>query len=217
MEFVNDMQSLNRKLLSAYEKHGKKTAFTAGISGIDAAGKGYTSKKLQESLEDLGYIVANINIDPWQNPLPVRLRKDNAAENIYENIFRWQQFFDQLIFPSQKNKSIYLKTEGIRSDADIYYTLVYDYKDIDFLFVEGILLFKKRFLLHYDFKIWIDCSFETGLKRAIQRNVENLDEARLIHDYDTYYYAAQQLHFERDDPQKAADVIFCNDLIMSKA
>lgn len=215
MEFVNDMQSLTRKLLCAFAQHDKKTAFTVAISGIDASGKGYTAKQLQETLEGLGYIVANINIDPWQNPLPVRLRKDNAAENIYENIFRWQQFFDQLIFPLQKNKSIYLETEGIRSDADTYYPLIYNYKNIDFLFIEGILLFKKKFLLHYDFKIWIDCSFETGLKRAIERNVEKLPEDKLINDYSTFYYPAQRLHFERDDPQKAADLVFYNDLILS--
>ncbi len=216
MEVTNDISSLAKKLLDSFADHDKKTVFTVGISGIDASGKGYISKQLQEKVESFGYNVANINIDPWQNPIDVRLKKENAAENVYENIFRWNQFFNQLIFPLQKNKRIYLETEGIRGDADIYYPLIYDHTDLDVLLIEGILLFKKKYLLHYDYKVWIDCSFETALQRAIQRNIENLDEARLIYDYETYYYAAQRLHFKRDDPQKAVDVIFYNDLVLSK-
>lgn len=210
MEVLNDIPSLTMEVMNAFALHDKQAAFTVAISGIDASGKGYTASLLQQDLQSKGYNVANINIDPWQNPIPVRLQKENAAENVYENIFRWNDFFEQLIFPLQKNKSIYLEIQAIRSDADVYYPLIYDHKRIDILIVEGILLFKKKYLPYYDFKIWIDCSFETGLERAIERNVENLDKERLIYDYDMYYYAAQRLHFKRDNPQQIADIIFNN-------
>ena len=183
---------------------------TVAISGIDASEKGYTADLLQQNLESKGYKVANINIDPWQNPIPILLKKENAAENVYENIFRWNDFFEQLIFPLQKNKSIYLETHGIRTDADVYYPLINNYKNIDILLIGGILLFKRNYLSFYDHKVWIDCSFETGLQRAIARNAEKLNERRLLLDYYIYYYAAQRLHFERDDPKKAADIIFNN-------
>lgn len=211
MEIINDIPTLTKRVVHAFENHEKETAFTVAISGIDASGKGFITKLLKEELEGLGYQVANINIDPWQNPIPVRLQKENAAENTYENIFRWNDFLEQLVCPLQKHGRIYLETQGIRSDADIYYPLIYDYNKIDILIVEGILLFKKKNLQYFDYKIWIDCSFRTGLVRAIKRNVEKLDVERLIHDYDTNYYAAQRLHFERDDPQKSADIIFYND------
>jgi uridine kinase len=90
--------------------------------------------------------------------------------------------------------------------------LVYEYKNIDILLIEGILLFKKKYLDYYDYKIWINCSFETGLQRAIKRNIENLGKDRLIHDYNTFYYAAQRLHFQSDNPKESADIIFNNDL-----
>ena len=211
MDVINDIPSLTRKVMEAFAHHDKRTAFTIAISGIDASGKGYTTKLLQEELENVGYKVANINIDPWQNPIPIRLRMENPAQNVYENIFRWNNFFEQLVFPLQKNKNIYMETQGIRSDADIYYPLIYDCKNIDILIIEGILLFKRKYLSYYDYKIWVDCSFETALQRAIKRNVEKLNETRLIHDYATYYYAAQRFHFERDDPQKQADIIFNNE------
>ena len=210
METLTDIRTLTRKVVEAFSHHDKKTAFTVGISGIDASGKGYIAKLFQKELEQLGYRVANINIDPWQNPIPVRLQKENAAENFYNNAFRWNNFLEELIIPLKKNKSIYLVTNGICTDADVYYSLVYDCKDIDIILIDGILLFQEKYLTDFDCRIWIDCSFDTGLKRAISRNVEKLEEEKLIHEYDIYYYAAQRLHFERDDPKKFADVIFDN-------
>jgi len=197
-------------LIKKYRKHRLKSAFTVAISGIDAAGKGYISKQLKEAIEANGHRVALIHIDPWQNPIPVRLKKENAAENIYENMFRWDELFDQLVFPLKRNKSIYLETKGIRTDADIYYPLIYDFVNIDILFVEGIFLLKQQYLPYFDYKIWIYCSFETGLQRAIQRNVEKLDEEAVLQDYQTFYYPAQRYHFEKDDPVRSADLVYDN-------
>jgi uridine kinase len=208
---MDRVSELADKIVGVYKQHSSHTLFTLAISGIDASGKGYIAKLLQHELEKRNYRVANINTDPWQNPIPIRLRNENPAENVYENIFRWNDLFEQLVLPLQKNKRIYLETHGIRTDADVYYPLVYDYNNIDILLVEGILLFKKKYLANYDFTIWIDCSFEVGLQRAIKRNVEKLDENRLRHDYDTFYFAAQRLHFEKDNPQQVADIIFNND------
>jgi len=211
MTTVNDIPSLTQKVIDAFSHHDKRTAFTVAISGIDASGKGYTTKMLQYELESKGYKVANINIDPWQNPIPVRLQQENAAENFYNNVFRWNNFFELLILPLQANRNIFLETTLIRTDADEYYNHIYNYSDIDFLLIEGILLFQKKYLPNYHYKIWIDCSFETGMQRAINRNVEKLDETKLIHDYDTFYYAAQRLHFKKDNPKACADTVFNND------
>lgn len=207
----NEIPGLVSAVTDKYKLHRANSAFTIAISGIDAAGKGHISKLLYEELSKHGFNVALINTDPWQNPISIRLQKENAAQNVYDHIFRWNEFFEQLIFPLQQNKSIYLETTGIHSHADIYYPLVYDHKDIDILIIEGILLFKRQYLHYYDYKIWINCSFETGLQRALARNAEKLNTEQLIHDYHTYYYAAQRLHLEKDEPKRSTDLIFDND------
>jgi uridine kinase len=208
---MSDVRILVDAIEQRLKNHSRQRLFTAAISGIDASGKGYITKLAQDNLATRGYNVATINVDPWQNPLPVRLQKENAAENFYNNVFRWRDFFNHLIAPLQKNKGIYLETKLIRTDADEYYPFVYDYDDLDILFIEGIFLFQKKYLNYYDYKIWIDCSFETGLKRAIKRNTERLNEEQLINDYNTCYYPAQQLHFKKDNPQNRADIIFNNE------
>lgn len=217
MEIVNDIGSLTQKILDKFSNHDKKTAFTIAISGIDASGKGYVAGILQDELEIMGYKVANINIDPWQNPIPVRLRKENAAENFYQNVFRWRDVFSKLLIPLKNDRKIELQAKLIRTHADEYYDHIYRYKEIDFLLIDGILLFQEEYLSFYDYRIWIDCSFETGLKRALRRNIEKLNDQQLIHDYETFYYPAQRFHFKKDKPADAADVIFHNDPVLSNS
>jgi uridine kinase len=144
------------------------------------------------------------------------LKKEKPAENFYKNVFRWDDFFQHLILPLQKQKSIHLETMLIRTDADEYYPFTYRFTHIDILLIEGICLFQKGLLAYYHQKVWIDCSFETGLKRAIGRNAEKLDEEKLIHDYNTWYYPAQRFHFEKDRPRQQADIIFDNDVPPNK-
>ena len=207
---MNPIQELCKILIQKFYAHTDEHVFTVAISGIDASGKGFVAKLLENELEKQGLRIANINIDPWQNPIPVRLQKENVAGNFYRHAFRWNDFFSQLIIPLQKNRSIYLETMLIRTYGDKYYPFDYRFKKIDILLIEGIFLFRKEFLSNYDWKVWIDCSFETFLQRAITRNVERLNEQQITHDYNRYYYPAQQYHFKKDDPKAAADFIFDN-------
>lgn len=207
---MDRIQDLTDKVIAMYKMHGAPRVFTVAVSGIDAAGKGFITGRLQKELEKKGYTTAYINTDPWQHPLPVRLNRENPAQTIYDKIFRWNDLFERLVFPLQENGSIYLEIAGIHSHADIYFPLIYDYNKIDILLAEGILLLKREYLSYYDCTIWIDCSFETGLQRALARNVEKLEQEQLISDYLTYYYPAQRLHLEKDDPHHSADIVFDN-------
>jgi uridine kinase len=210
----NNVKKLSELVLKEYRSYGNQDVFTVAISGIDASGKGFVSNLLQSELEAQDLKIANINIDPWQNPISLRLQKENPAENFYKLVFRWDDFFAQLIAPLKKNGSIYFDTMLIRTDADEYYPYTYNFSDVNILLVEGIFLLKKEFLKYYDSKIWIDCSFNTGLQRAILRNSENLSKGKLVHDYDTYYYSAQRYHFQQDNPQNSSDIIYCNDELL---
>jgi uridine kinase len=205
------VKKLSEIVLRKYHFHREAHVFTVAISGIDASGKGFVSDLLEQELESHNLKIANINIDPWQNPIPVRLQKENPVKNFYQQVFRWDDFFSQLILPLKKNGGIYLETKLIRTDADEYYPFTYHFHKIDILLIEGIFLFKKELLEQYDFTIWIDCSFATGLQRAIARNSENLGEEQLVRDYDTYYYPAQRYHFKKDNPVSKANYIYNNE------
>ena len=211
---MDPINNLIEIILKNFYDHTNDHVFTIAISGIDASGKGYVAKRLQSELTGKGLRVANINLDPWQNSLAVRLAKENEAENFYQNVFRWCEVFSQLITPLRKDGSIQLTSRLIASHADEYFDFEFNYSHIDILLIEGIFLFQQKYLGQFDYKVWIDCSFETGLQRALQRNVEKLTMERLIEDYGKYYYPAQRLHFKKDNPKALSDVIYCNDPLL---
>lgn len=211
MDPINNLSAI---ILRNFYDHTYDHVFTVAISGIDASGKGYVAKYLESELTRKGLMVGNINVDPWQNPLPIRLAKENEGENFYLNVFRWDDLFNQLIIPLRKDRSIQLTSRLIASHADEYFDFEFNYRNIDILLIEGIFLFQQKHLGHFDYKVWIDCSFETGLQRALKRNVEKLTMERLIEDYGRYYYPAQRLHFKKDNPKALSDVIYCNDQLV---
>ena len=58
--------------------------------------------------------------------------------------------------------------------------------------------------------IWIDCSFAKALERALARGQEGLPPTDTIRAYETIYFPAQDIHFQRDNPQRAAAIIVDN-------
>ena len=215
---MSQMMELTKKfsnlILQRFYDHTPDHVFTVAISGIDASGKGYIAKRLETELTAKGLRIANINIDPWQNPISIRLREENAAENFYKNVFRWDDVFARLIIPLRSTRTVHLTTRLLRTHADEYFDFEFDFRNIDTLIVESIFLFQQPYLKHYDLRVWIDCSFETGLKRAIKRNVEQLSKKKLVKDYKTYYYPAQWYHFRKDNPRGLGNIIYCNDELL---
>ena len=79
------------------------------------------------------------------------------------------------------------------------------------ILLEGIFLLKRQFQHLYDLSIWIDCTYETALERAIKRGQEGLPPDEVTRAYQTIYFPAQQIHFAIDHPQQAASIVFRND------
>lgn len=186
-----------------------KQSLLVGISGIDASGKGFVTAKLLEKLKGLN--VAAINVDGWLNLPQIRFDQTNLAENFYKQAIRFEEMFEKLILPLKQSRSIYLIADQTEESASEYHTHEYNYENVDIILLEGIFLFKNEFREYFDLKIWIECSFEIALKRAIARSQEGLSAEETIKAYETIYFPAQKIHFAKDNPQKSADLVYNND------
>lgn len=182
-----------------------------GVSGIDGSGKSARSRELNDALRALGLRVAHIGIDPWQNPQSVRFGGADPGLHFYSRCIRFEELFAQLVDPLLRHGSINLNTRGIRTDRDEWYDLSYAFEDVDLVLLEGILLFTRELAPRFDLRIWIECSFDTALQRALARNVENLPAAHLRRDYERIYHAAQRHHLSIDTPRASAHLIFDNE------
>ncbi len=204
------MNEIVNRILSKQKEMSAKQSLRVGISGIDASGKGFITATLTEKLNGLN--VVSINVDGWLNLPHIRFNQINPAEHFYEHGLQFDEMFKKLILPLKQSRSVNLIADFTEETATEYQSREYFYKNIDIILLEGIFLFKNEFKKYFDVRIWIECSFETALTRAIARSQENLSPAETVKAYQTIYFPAQKIHFMKDDPKKSADFIFENDV-----
>jgi uridine kinase len=184
-----------------------------GISGIDASGKGYIANRLANELQSTGQNVALINIDGWLNLPNVRFSEADPGRHFYRHALRLDEAFDQLILPLKLDREIDITMDFAEETAHKFRPYRYHFHNIDIILLEGIFLFKGAYVRHFDMKVWIECSFETALSRAIVRNQEGLSPSETIQAYETIYFPAQQHRIKIDRPFSTADLIISNELI----
>ena len=120
--------------------------------------------------------------------------------------------FEQLVLPLKRNRRIDLEMDYVEGTATSYRKHRYQFRNIDVILLEGIFLLQRGLRHHFDLACWAECSFETALARAIQRCQEGLPPSETIRSFETIYFPAQRIHFARDAPQSAADLILDNEI-----
>ena len=187
-------------------------ALLVGISGIDAAGKGFITARIAELLQKRGVKPAVINADGWLNLPHVRFHRQEPAKHFYENAIRFDEMFERVILPLRDTRNVSVESDLAEETATTFRKHRYAFRNIDIILLEGIFLFKPTYREHFDVKVWIDCSFATALRRAMARGQEGLPPQEAMHAFETIYFPAQRIHLARDKPCRAADIIFANDL-----
>jgi uridine kinase len=190
---------------------GATRSVLMGLSGIDASGKGFLAERLRRLLHKIGLNAAVIGVDGWLNLPHVRFSNVQPGLRFYEDGVRLEEMFGQLVLPLRDRRSIDVQMDYAEETASDYRRHRYRVCDVDVVLVEGIFLYKRELRPRFDLACWVDCSFETAMKRAIQRGQEGLTEAETIRAYETIYWPAQRVHFERDRPREIADLIINND------
>jgi len=186
-------------------------AVLVAVSGIDGSGKGYATERLARLLQARGLNAVGINIDGWLNLPHRRFSQDRPAEHFYEHAIRFDELFADLVLPLRGRRSHRVVANFAEETATRYRPHVYEYADVDVILLEGIFLLKRAHRAHFDYSIWLDCTLETALERAVRRGQEGLPPAETVRAYETIYFPAQRIHFERDRPRAAASAILAND------
>jgi uridine kinase len=169
------------------------------------------ASRIAERLTQEGVNVALIGIDGWLNLPTVRFGQENPGLHFYRHGFRFEQMFSDLVDPLARDGAIDLIMDFTEETAHEYHKYRYSFSDINTVLLEGIFLFRQDLRSSYDLGVWVDCSFETALRRAIVRAQEGLAPEDTTRAFQTIYFPAQEVHFSLDDPKKSADLILIND------
>src|SRR5206468_2440178 len=99
-------------------------ALLVGI-GIDAAGKGFVTARIAESLQMRGIKLAVINADDWLNLPHVRFHRQDPAKHFYENAIRFDEMFERVILPLRGTRNVSVESdfaeETIKAFETIYF------------------------------------------------------------------------------------------------
>ena len=206
-----NLRAIINEILEARRSIPPQRSVLVGLSGIDGSGKGYVTAQIVATLQAKDVRTAGINIDGWLNLPHKRFTTSAPAEHFYLHAIRFDELFAQLVLPLRDHRSLRVEVDYAEETATEYRRHLYEFADIDVIVLEGIYLLKRAFRAHYDLAVWVECSFETALERAIARAQEGLPPEETIRTYRTIYFPAQEIHFQRDDPRGAATVIVNND------
>ena len=199
------------QIAAVQQQIGHRRSTLSAISGIDGSGKGYLTREIEGYLRERGFTVAVINLDGWLRLPHERFSSTRPAEHFFAHAFRFEDMFKKLVIPLRERRRVSVEADFAEETATAYRTMRYEFADIDIILLEGIYLLKLEYLDHYDVSLWIDCSFDTALKRAVARAQEGLTPEETIRAYQTIYFPAQELHFRRDSPREAAMLVVEND------
>jgi uridine kinase len=200
-------------IADAQRRVGRERATLIAISGIDASGKGHLARELAQGLRERAYRVALVGVDGWLRLPQERFNAVDTARHFYSRAIRFEEMFQHLILPLRERRSIEVQVDFTQETASSYRKEWYRFVDVDVILLEGIFLLKKDYRHQYDLSIWIECSFETALQRAVARAQEGLPPAETVRAYESIYFPAQRLHFQLDAPMRAANMVLHNDIL----
>jgi len=209
-----ELRNIVEGIRSASRLMAQSRSLLVAVSGIDGAGKGYFASRLVEALRAQGLNAVTINIDGWLNLPDRRFHSFNAGEHFYHHAIRFEELFAQLVLPLKNTRSVHLLADFTHETATQYAPHLYSFANVDVIVLEGIFLLKRAFQAYYDVSIWIECGFDTALARAIVRAQEGLAPEETSRAYRQIYFAAQEIHFQRDDPRAAAAHAVLNDPLL---
>lgn len=184
------------------------------IDGIDAAGKTIFADELGVVLQGRGRHVVRSSIDGFHNPCQVRYRRgEDSPEGYYLDSFNLDALKKQLLNPLGPGGSLLYRTcvFDFREDVPIEQDHLIARSDSILLF-DGVFSFRPELIGCWDFKIYLDISFDSCLRRVVERDLSRMsDPEAVIQRYQTRYIPGQKNYFRLCSPKIHADLVIKND------
>lgn len=210
---IEDMKVLTAAILRMTRKP-PGNALLIGVSGVDVDANAQAGVALKSALEEVGLRVARIRDTGWHNLPEKRFNLAWPAKHYYENALRLDEMFDEVVMPLVFERNLHVQCRHVDETSATFRPQRYDFEHVDVVLVESLFLFKRPRRPLFDLKLWVDCTFEQALDRAMERSTEPAE--RTVRAYETIFFPAQRIHLKRDEPQLHADVIYADKHVRAK-
>lgn len=215
MNRANLIDYLVKRISSLERPHPIRVA----IDGIDAAGKSTLAGEMGESLSMINRPVIRSTVDGFHNPRSIRYRRGSlSSQGYFHDSFDYESVASKLLEPLSINGNRHYQTAvfDYRTDRPVDSAVSVAPDDAILLF-DGIFLQRPDLARFWDFKIFVEVTFETALERAISRYLSKNGQepppngiSELRRQYRLRYFPAQEEYLDCCHPNETADVAIDN-------
>lgn len=209
MERNQLVKQVGDRILSMHRNHPVRV----GINGIDASGKTLFSNELASYLSQSRREIIQASIDGFHNSRKQRYQKGRKSpEGYYHDSFNLNAIRNRLLDPLGQSGNLQFVTEIFSCRTDSFIETQARVASPDaILLMDGIFLFQPQLTSYWDFKIFLQISFETLLERALIRDGDKLGTTNEIEEmYKTRYMPGQKLYLEEAEPIKQSNIVIDN-------
>jgi uridine kinase len=184
--------------------------YILGVNGIDASGKTQFSLSLAARLAQRGQHVQIVHIDDFNNPHAARNASPDPIDNYYYNCFDSDTLINSVLRPARTEGQVCITLNQVdagNDDQSIVHT--YEAYPGSILLVEGVFLFRPELSPYFDYRLFLDVSTDTVIRRAEERDVPRFGVA-VLDKYRNKYLPAQQRYIEQVNPASMANMVIDN-------
>ena len=182
------------------------------IDGVDAAGKTALADELAHVLERRGRSVIRSSLDGFHNAKAIRHRRGSlSSEGYYLDSFDYRALRQNLLDPLGPGGTLRYRTAVFdhRTDRPVDVPISRAAPDAVLLF-DGIFLMRRELDDAWDYRIFVDVSPATSLRRGVARD-RDLMEPEVEERYRLRYLPAQRRYLTEADPAARANLRIVND------
>jgi uridine kinase len=184
------------------------------LTGITASGKSSLALALTRRLTDMGRACVRLPVDGFHNPRAIRYRRGReSAEGYYRDAYYYELLLAHVLRPLGPggNRSYLAQAFDLETDTPVQaQPIVVEAGSIAIL--DASFLLRPEIRDHFDYRIFVQASFEVAEDRGVARDQESLGgiaEARRL--YRQRYHEAQRIYFREAEPLKHVDALVVND------
>jgi phosphoglycolate phosphatase len=193
------------------DKKRSSKPFVIGINGVDTSGKTTFTKEFNRYLSKSGFKTQIISIDQFHNPSQVRNKGNDPITSYLNNAFDIAKIEDQIMRPIVLEGLLDKELILLDLEEDKYLSKKrYSVDKNTIVLFEGVLLYREPLNQYFDFRIFIDISFEEVLKRAKKRDAD-LFGNEVVEKYISKYIPVQKFYIDKYNPKNISDVIIDNE------
>lgn len=205
LENLKNLEGLKADILKLVTN---KKNYLIGISGIECSGKSTLSKKLFNFLLENNINTYLLSGDDFLFNRETRYANKNQIQGYYNESFNYEKLFNEIISPAINSDSFSEVISYLDWQSNKMISKEFTFKSPFVLILEGVFIFKEQYREYFDYKVWLDISFQDSLKLAFQRtrDLEYYgDKNYIIKRYTERFYPAQLYHILNDNPDEICD------------